>query len=542
MNALAPQLPANAPFTPAQQAWINGYLAALLSGDSAAARPSIVVATAGGIAALQAPGTDVSASAPAQSPAEEDFPWHDPSLSLDARMEMAAGKSYERRLMAAMAQQDCGQCGYLCQSYAEAIASGAEKSFAKCVPGGKETSRKLKELAADGAAVASVVVATKAPVAAAAAPAESAPVPATFVQAAPLNRPGSAKDTRHVVFRAADAPVEYRVGDALGVHVANDPALADGIVERLGIAPESEVEGPDGVRRSLRDALIEGCDIGRPTDQAIEVLASRALDRDESERLQALAEGYPGAGPEDADLLDLLLAFPSARPPVQELISALGTLQPRLYSIASSPKARPGEVHLAVAAVRYQRRGRVRHGIASIHLAERAKPGATLPVFVKPAHAFGLPQAPETPILMIGPGTGIAPFRAFLEERRATGAKGRNWLFFGDQCRATDYLFEAELEDFRRDGLLSRLDLAFSRDQAEKLYVQHRMREQARDIWAWVQEGAHIYVCGDAIRMAKDVDTALGHIFAKQGAMTLSGAKSLLADLARQGRYQRDVY
>jgi sulfite reductase (NADPH) flavoprotein alpha-component len=292
----------------------------------------------------------------------------------------------------------------------------------------------------------------------------------------------------------------------------------------------------------LREALLEACDIARPSDQAIEVLASRARDPGEADRLQALAEGYPGAEPADADLLDLLLAFPSARPPAQELILALGKLEPRLYSIASSPKMHPGEVHLTVSAVRYAMRGRSRKGVASTFLADRARKGSAVPIFIKPAHGFELPKDPKTPIVMIGPGTGVAPFRAFLQERRAVGANGNNWLFFGDQRRDHDYLYEEELEAFRNDGLLARLDLAFSRDQAEKFYVQHRMREHAAELYAWIMDGAHVYVCGDASRMARDVDAALAHIIAKQGAMGIGEAKAQLAELARSGRYQRDVY
>jgi sulfite reductase (NADPH) flavoprotein alpha-component len=272
------------------------------------------------------------------------------------------------------------------------------------------------------------------------------------------------------------------------------------------------------------------------------VLASRAPDHNDSERLQALAEGYPGAGPEGADLLELLDTFPSARPPVQELVLALGALQPRLYSIASSPKTMAGEVHLTVAAVRYRWRGRLRQGLASIYLTERLAPGAEIPAFVRPSHGFRLPRESTAPIIMIGPGTGVAPFRAFLQERRAIGARGRNWLFFGDQRRDFDFLYRDELEGYLSDGLLSRLDTAFSRDQDEKIYVQHRMREQAATLWSWLQDGAYLYVCGDAQRMAKDVDAALAAIIAKKAGMSLADAKTYLAALTRDQRYQRDVY
>src|SRR6266699_141693 len=456
MSYIAPIVPDNSPFSPAQRAWLNGLLAGLVGADQAMRADA---------------GTPVLSAQPlpvpqAADPAPEEFPWHDPALPIDERIRLADGRPLERRMMAAMGQLDCGQCNYLCQTYAEAIARGEEKSLTRCVPGGKETARMLKELVA------------------------APPAAAAGVMSPPK-------------IQAASAP----------------------------LAPSAPLP-----------ALFEACDIGRPSDRAIEVLASRARDPGEADRLQALAEGYPGAEPANADLLDLLLAFPSAQPPIEELILALGRLEPRLYSIASSPKVHPGEVHLTVAAVRYAMRGRLRTGVASSFLAERAQKGCAISVFVKPAHGFDLPADPSVPIVMIGPGTGIAPFRAFLEDRRATGANGKNWLFFGDQRRELDFLYEQELEAFRTDGLLTRLDLAFSRDQTEKIHVQHRMRERAAELYAWIKDGAHLYVCGDATRMARDVDLALAHIIAKQGGIGLSEAKAQLAEFARAGRYQRDVY
>ena len=517
MSYIAPLLPENAPFSPAQRAWLNGWLAGYLGGEAVLTAATPSAPTAGALA-----------------PAE-DFPWHDPSLPLDERLALAQGRSKPRRLMAAMAQLDCGQCGYLCQTYAEAIAASAEPNLARCVPGGKATARALRELMESAASVPAAPAAPATP-----APTISAAVPARLVQALRLNRDGSDKDTRHVVFDISETGLAYEVGDSLGVHAANGPELVAAVIERLGARAADEVDCRDGSRRSLGEALSVVCDIGRPSDAAVEVLASRAPDHDESQRLQALAEGYPGAQPEDADLLDLLLAFPSARPPVQELVSALAALQPRLYSIASSPKMAKGEVHLTVAAVRYRRNGRLRKGIASTFLAERAPPGAAVPVFVRPSPDFRLP-ADDAPVIMIGPGTGVAPFRAFLQERRARGAAGRNWLFFGDQRRTADFLYEDEFAADHRDGLLTRLDAAFSRDQAERIYVQHRMRERSAELWAWLQEGAHLFVCG-AARMARDVDAALAAIIARQGGMALGEAKAHLAMLAREQRYRRDVY
>jgi sulfite reductase (NADPH) flavoprotein alpha-component len=521
--ALGARLPDNAPFTPSQRAWLDGYISGWFSFDFDMA-------------------SDRSSPDLPPAPIEaEEFPWHDPTLSLEERLALAEGRPPDRVLMAAMAQLDCGQCGYLCQTYAEAVARGEEKSLTRCVPGGKATSRKLKELIRSG------LETTMLP-ATAAAPQETPtgssdkPFVAVFRGADCLNGPQSGKETRHVILASEDCAAQYEVGDSLGVVARNSAELVAAIIKRLGAKPDAPMLSPDGIERPLVEGLSEACEIRRPSDQAIEVLASRALDREESAVLQAMAEGYPGAGPEDADLLDLLEAFPSARPPLFELISVLYPLQPRLYSIASSPKYVPGEVHLAVAAVRYERRARRRHGVASTFLADRVAIGDPVQVFVRPSHDFRLPASPDSPVIMVGPGTGIAPFRAFLQERRALGARGRNWLLFGNPRRRCDFLFEEELTGYCRDGLLTRLDLAFSRDQEGKVYVQHRMLEHAAEFWSWLEDGAHLYICGDAQRMARDVETGLGYIVAKEGRMDPAAAKAYLARLAAEGRYQKDVY
>jgi sulfite reductase (NADPH) flavoprotein alpha-component len=514
-------LPDTAPFSPSQRAWLDGFIAGVFAISPSAVLP-------------------VTAPAPAAC----DLPWRDPMLSLDERLALAAGRKPDHLLMAAMAQLDCGQCGYFCDTYAAAIADGVEASLTRCIPGGKATSRKLKELLAEFAAPPPAETTVPATPAASAPVAESdptAPIVARLRHAASLHSGATDKDTRHVVLEAVDRDLPYEVGDSLGIAAQNDPVLVAAIIERLAAAPDTPVQSPDGIERPLFTALSEACEIRRISDQAIEVLASRAVNREESRILQAMAEGYPGAGPDHADLLDLLEAFPSARPPLSELTSSLDTLLPRLYSIASSPKTARREVHLAVAVVRYGLRGRERGGVASTFLSDRLAPGEAIPVQVNRAEGFRLPE-PDKPIIMIGPGTGIAPFRAFLEERRAAGAPGRNWLFFGNPYRASDFLFEDELAAYHRDGFLTRLDTAFSRDQAHKIYVQHRMLENAADLWAWIEDGAHLYVCGDAERMARDVDRGLAYIVAKQGGMDAAAAKAYLARLAREGRYLRDVY
>jgi sulfite reductase (NADPH) flavoprotein alpha-component len=313
------------------------------------------------------------------------------------------------------------------------------------------------------------------------------------------------------------------------------------VLDRIGATGE-EMVGFDGEALPLRQVLLSKVDIARPSDECMEFLATRAFNGEEALKLQALARGEGPAELAEADLLDLLMAFPSVTPSLPGLLKSLDRLQPRLYSIASSSKAHPQEVHLTVSAVRWDSDGRTRTGIGSCYLADFARPGDVIPIFVQKSHGFGPPADDSASAIMVGPGTGIAPFRAFLEEREARGAKGKNWLFFGDQKRTNDFLYEDQIVDWQRRGVLHRLDLAFSRDQQEKIYVQHRMQEKAAELWQWLEEGAHFYVCGDAKRMAKDVEDTLLKIAAEQGGKSAAEARVWLDGLAKAGRYQRDVY
>jgi sulfite reductase (NADPH) flavoprotein alpha-component len=512
-----PLIPETAPFTPEQRAWLNGFLAGIYGGAM------------GGAENMSVGGAPLSAPEP-----EEEFPWHDPALGLDERLALAEGKPSARRYMAAMAQLDCGQCGYLCKTYAEAIASGAEASLGLCVPGGRATQKALKALVAEAPAAAAPKPALKK-----AAGPELAPI--RMLSAARLTQEGSAKDVRHIVLDLAESGLRYQPGDSLGLLCPNDPALADACVSALGATGEEPVPCPDGQTRPVREAFAAHLSIARPLDRTLDLLAGSARDGREAKALRALADGDDGAEPADADLLDLLHAFPSARPPLADLAASLPGLKPRLYSIASSPLAAPGRVDLCVSVVRAGRRGRNRDGVASAHLGFRATSEVPLPAHMQESH-FRLPEDPTVPVIMCGPGTGIAPFRAFLQHRAAQGLKGRTWLFFGDQRRATDFLFADEIAGWQKDGTLERLSLAWSRDQAKKVYVQDRMREEAADLWRWFQDGGRFYICGDASRMAKDVDTALREIATKQGGMNADAARDWIVALARQGRYQRDVY
>jgi sulfite reductase (NADPH) flavoprotein alpha-component len=549
-----PVLPESAPFSPAQRAWLNGFFAGMLgldhssrNGHSSNGGPPISVAPASN-------GNGVSVPI-ASAPCEETFPWHDPALPMEERLKLAEGKPFERVLMAAMAQLDCGSCGYLCKTYAEAIASCQEKDLTKCSPGGKETARKLKELVGARKALPTSNGSAAIPANAAMSPAPAngavktppaahrdQPFPAPFLKCARLTQEGSEKDVRFVSISLAGTGLQYEVGDALGVFPENCPDLVEAVLRALGARGDELVPTPDGRTVFAYDALLKDYTITKINDRFAALLAEAATDASEASTLRALLDNDPAGVLEWWDLLDLLEQFPSARPPVRNMVAALSPLQPRLYSISSSLKAHPEEVHLTVGVVRYTKANRMRKGVASTYLTELVRSRQRVRVFVHPSHGFRLPESGDTPIIMVGPGTGIAPFRAFLEEREALGCKGKNWIFFGDQRRHCDFLYREELESYQARGILTRLDTAFSRDQQHKVYVQHRMRENAVETWAWLEEGAHFYACGDARRMALDVDHALVAIVAEQGKMSPEAAKDYVKALSKAKRYQRDVY
>ena len=365
------------------------------------------------------------------------------------------------------------------------------------------------------------------------------PFPARLLANRLLNAPGSGKEVRHFEISLAGSGLTYEVGDALGVLPGNCPALVSDILGILGCDGEDAVNTPDGAETSLRLALAQHYDITKPSPDLLEAASERCpelaalLDPARKDDLKKWLWGR-----EIADVLRGMSPGFSA----SELVALLKKMPPRLYSISSSPKAHPGEVHLTVGAVRYEAHGRPRKGVASTFLADRAGDQTPVPVFIQTSHGFRLPAVGDVPVIMCGPGTGIAPFRAFLEERAATGAKGRNWLFFGDQRRACDYLYAEQLEAWRAGGHLARLDLAFSRDQAEKIYVQNRMLENAAELWAWLEDGAHFYVCGDASRMARDVDAALHRVAEIAGGLSAGAAAEYVSRLKSGKRYQRDVY
>ena len=534
MNQMTPPaklevIPASAPFSEPQRSWLNGFFAGLLSTNGSQLSPEQ------GQAVFQ--GTT--------DPRDDDAeaPWHDQTMPIADRMKLADGRPLRRRMMAAMAQQDCGQCGYNCHDYSEAIASRTEARLNLCVPGGKETARMLKALheELDKAQLPSSTPApsASAPSAVTAEPGRSRdyPVSATFLSRRLLNKAGSEKETWHIDFDLSDCSLDYVVGDSFGIFARNDLGLVDQIIAMLGALHTTEIRG-----KTLRDVLIEDVSLAPAPDSLFELL-SFITGGVQRERARALAQGEDPEG--DAATLDVMAAlqkFSGVRPHPEAFVEALEPLQPRLYSICSSHNATPGKLSLTVDCVRYVVGKRKRLGLASTFLAERIKPGDQVNVYVQKAHAFALPQDPERPIIMIGPGTGIAPFRAFLLDRKATAASGKNWLFFGHQRSDCDFFYADELNALKVSGLLTRLSLAWSRDGEKKFYVQDRMREVGRELWNWVAEGANIYVCGDAKRMAKDVERALVDIVAQFGARTTDEAVLFVGELKRKGRFQQDVY
>ncbi|WP_271408515.1 sulfite reductase subunit alpha [Pseudomonas sp. Q1-7] len=355
-----------------------------------------------------------------------------------------------------------------------------------------------------------------------------------------LNAPGSAKETRQVVLDLKDSGLSYQAGDALGVWPSNCPSLVNEILAALALDADQVVELADQGALPLASALARHFEIARITPELLRFVAERSA----SPELARLLEPANKAELDDwlwgRQLADLLRAFP-VRVGADELLGRLKRLQPRLYSIASSPLAHPQEVHLTVSTLRYQCGERDRVGVCSAFLADRAAAGE-VPIFIQKSAHFRVPADPERPMIMVGPGTGIAPFRAFLQEREATGAKGRNWLFFGEQREAADFYYREELQAWHASGHLTRLDTAFSRDQAEKLYVQQRMLEQGAELWRWLEDGAHFYVCGDASRMARDVDAALKAVVREHGRMSAAQAEAYVSAMARDKRYVRDVY
>jgi sulfite reductase (NADPH) flavoprotein alpha-component len=358
-----------------------------------------------------------------------------------------------------------------------------------------------------------------------------------------LSMHSSAKDTRHYVVDLADSGLTYEVGDSLAIMPTNDPELVNDILDALsGPTGEEIITGKNG-EITFRQALMTELVVTEPHTKLVKAIAERSEYAGAlhqlllPEKKDQLNDYLDGRG-----VIDLLREFPDANFTAEEFPALCKKLVVRLYSIASSQKAHPTEVHLTVDTVRYTTHDRLRKGVCSVFLAERVGEEVAFPVFVQATKTFKLPEDGNVPIIMVGPGTGVAPFRAFLEERIATGAGGKSWLFFGAQHQASDYFYREEFEAWLAEGKLTKISLAWSRDQADKVYVQHKMHDAGEEIWAWLQEGAHFFVCGDAKYMAKDVDETLHHIISKHGGMDAEQATAYVKQMKADKRYKRDVY
>ncbi|HYE31382.1 MAG TPA: sulfite reductase subunit alpha [Methylomirabilota bacterium] len=564
-----PCLPSNAPFTLEQRAWINGFLAGVFSFTSienpATQRPAALEAPKAGPLLILWGSQTGTAESLAKRIAKEATARGYEALLLDAAKHGEVDWAKQKRLLLVTSTWGDGEPPDNAQGFWSALNSPAapslahvefavlglgDKNYSSFCGAGKRFDERLAALGAKRIApcaecdvdyeatakawlelfwsgqssVQSNLLASTIALPASG-HSRSRPFTAPLLTARILNAPGSAKETRHFEFSLEGSGLSYDAGDALGVFPSNDPALVSAILEALEVDGDTTLS-LDGVQISFREALLDKLDITR-------------LSRD---LLNALSVDNGEAAVRSWDLLDLLAATRSAKMPAAELVTQLKKLQPRLYSISSSPAAHAGQVHLTVSIVRYEAHGRWRGGVCSTYMADRLSPGAAAPIFVHKSPHFRLPADADRPVIMVGPGTGIAPFRAFLHERAATGAKGKNWLFFGDQRKATDFLYQSEMESFVASGVLNELDLAFSRDQAAKVYVQDKMRERGAELWKWLEEGAHFYVCGDASRMAKDVDAALHEVIESAGGLSRDAAADYVQKLKTEKRYQRDVY
>ncbi|MCQ6560614.1 assimilatory sulfite reductase (NADPH) flavoprotein subunit [Paenibacillus mendelii] len=358
-----------------------------------------------------------------------------------------------------------------------------------------------------------------------------------------LNGRGSDRETRHIEISLEGSNLQYEPGDSLGIYPENHPRLVDELLEAMEWKAEEQVTvNKSGLQLPLREALLRHFEITVLTKPLLEQAAKLTASGGLKELLEPGREQELRAYIDERDLLDLVQDYALKGVPAGEFVSILRKMPARLYSIASSPKAFPDEVHVTVRAVRYEAHGRNRYGVCSVQLAERVQQGEGLPVYIQHNSNFKLPENPDTPIIMIGPGTGVAPFRAFLGERDETGAEGKTWLFYGDQHFSTDFLYQLEWQRWLKDGVLTRMDVAFSRDTDQKVYVQHRMLQKSREFYQWLQEGACVYVCGDEKKMAHDVHTTLAAILEQEGGLSSEEAAEYLTRMQQEKRYQRDVY
>ncbi len=370
---------------------------------------------------------------------------------------------------------------------------------------------------------------------------KDSPFAAKLLKNINLSGENSGKEIRHFEISLSGSGLNYEVGDALGVVPANEQCVVDELLAVTGFNKDATVVW-NGKNKTLQELFFNDLDITALSKVLVKKYQELTQSADlltlindpDTEKLTNYVYGR--------DLADLIRDYPCTTLTPEGLVSILRKIPPRLYSIASSIKAHPEQVHLTVGIVRYDAHGRKRNGVCSSYLSDRIAEGKTVPCYVHSNPRFRLPADSNVPVIMVGPGTGIAPFRAFLEERKATSAKGKNWLFFGDRSEKTDFIYRDELEAYQKSGLLTHLSLAWSRDQAQKIYVQNKMLEQSKEFYAWLQAGAYFYICGDASRMAKDVHQALIDIVCKESSCSPADGEAYIKNLVKEKRYLKDVY
>lgn len=599
MSAAIPYIPENAPFTTEQRAWLNGVFAGLFSNAPQAAvdaRPSRRVAvlyasqtgTAEGLARKLTKELKAQGHAPAMATlagytpaalAAESFalivastygdgeapdgvqPFYE-QLCLEhfPRMEKLSyavfalgdrhyenfckfGKDLDAKLAALGANRltDCVECDLdIDEPFTQWKASmTARLSEVSAAQPRKAAATEAKQPASAAGSAEDSKLSTGG---AASAFTRSHPLLAPVIEKRPLTHLTSTKSTLHIAFSIEGTGLSYEVGDACGVIPTNDLNLVAEILQRLRFNGNEVVSGVKSGTTTLHDALAHERQITRLTRKMVQHYAVHGNCRQLLDLLQPEKQAALDAYIYDRGIIDLLIEYPGVIDDPNELVALLPPLTPRLYSISSSPAAHGGQIHTTVAVVRFTAHNRDRGGVCSTLFADRTSIADKLPIYIQPNKRFKLPTDPDASIIMIGPGTGIAPFRGFLHERRALGHRGKNWLFFGERNSATDYLYREELESMHADGHLTRLDTAFSRDSGQKSYVQDRMLGQAQRFWNWLEDGACIYVCGDASRMAKDVHGVICRIVQEQGALSEKAAEEYVAALKESHRYHRDVY
>ena len=590
MATMVPHIPDTAPFSPEQRAWLNGYLAGLFSGAPATAAVSkkaslklhVLYASQSGtgeglarklakefkakghvaeLAALEtfpppALAQQEHAIIIASTYGEGDPP--DAVKGFFDQLQAEGAPRMEKLSYAVLALGD-KHYEHFCKfgiDLDERLESlGAKKIFDRIdcdVEFDEEFKRWKESVSAKLDALASGTSPVKTEVRASSASAAIEERPQVHTRENPLMAPLlvkraltheiSSKLTLHLAFSTADSQLHYEAGDACGVIAQNDPRLVADILAAAKLSGSEMVEVEKVGLVTVFDALVHHLQITRLNRKMVQAYATKGDCHPLLGLLVPEQQTHFDTYIYDRGLIDLIVEYPGIMNNAAELVSLLPKLAPRLYSISSSPAAHTGEVHATVAVVRYRSHNRERSGVCSTLFADRLAEGETMPIYIQPNKKFRLPQVSDAPIIMIGPGTGIAPFRSFLHERQAVGASGANWLFFGERSEAKDFLYREELESMLSDGHLTKFNTAFSRDQERKIYVQDRMLEEATEIWRWLQDGASVYVCGDALKMAKDVDAALHTIVVEQGQMDEEASKDYIQQMKDDRRYQRDVY